>query len=120
MIWGRRQEKFRKIRTRKIEPDWIHPGNEAVRRAPDPAVSVASVSDEEFDEERQRVLRNLTTHASDSKSKSKPLIEHDLALMKQLSGIVSIPFCHHQPPRHRSRCLRSWRGTSLAARLVGE
>jgi hypothetical protein len=33
LIWGMRQEIFRKIRNTKIEPDWIHPGEAVTSRA---------------------------------------------------------------------------------------
>ena len=43
-----------------------------------------------FDEERQQVIRILQTDHRDEKSKSKPLIEHEFALMKQLANVRRI------------------------------
>lgn len=62
-------------------------------------VSTGSTFDDEFEEERQQVVRILTTHPKDSASKSKPLIEHDFALMKQLSDVrlYSIRLYVHLP-----------------------
>jgi uncharacterized protein len=43
--------------------------------------------DGSFDEELQQVVRILTSDRRDPQSKSKPLIEHDFALLKQLANV---------------------------------
>ena len=50
-------------------------------------ISVGDADGEGFDEERQQVIRILQTDHRDENSKSKPLIEHDFALMKQLANV---------------------------------
>jgi HD superfamily phosphohydrolase len=50
-------------------------------------ISVGEADDDAFDEEKQQIVRILTTHQHDAVSKSKPLIEHDFALMKQLANV---------------------------------
>lgn len=56
-------------------------------------------TDKVFDEEKQQIVRILTTEPKDPKSKSKPLIEHDFALTKQLSdtGLFCIRLYVHIP-----------------------
>jgi HD superfamily phosphohydrolase len=50
-------------------------------------ISVGDADGDGFEEERQQVVRILTTHHHDECSKSKPLIDHDFALMKQLANV---------------------------------
>jgi HD superfamily phosphohydrolase len=49
-------------------------------------VSVGAAQDEGFDEERQQIVRILTTSPKDAKSQSKPLIDHEFALLRQLAN----------------------------------
>jgi uncharacterized protein len=65
-------------------------------------ISVADAHDEAFDEERQQVVRILTTDRIDAQSRSRPLIEHDFALMKQLANVrlYSIRLYVHLPEGH--------------------
>jgi HD superfamily phosphohydrolase len=50
-------------------------------------IPVGDIDGDSFDEELQQVIRILTTDRHDKQSKSKPLIEHDFALLKQLANV---------------------------------
>jgi HD superfamily phosphohydrolase len=50
-------------------------------------IPVGDVDGDSFEEELQQVVRILTTKKRDQQSKSKPLIEHDFALLKQLANV---------------------------------